>query len=36
MIAGHTRPRGLVLVTNNTREFSRVPGVQLDDWTLKH
>lgn len=36
MIAGHTRSRGLVLVTNNTREFSRVPGLQLDDWTLKH
>ena len=36
MIAGHTRSRGLVLVTNNTREFSRVPGLRLDDWTLKH
>lgn len=34
MIAGHTRSRGLVLVTNNTREFSRVPGLPLDDWTL--
>jgi len=34
MIAGQTRSRGLVLVTNNTREFSRVAGLRLDDWTL--
>ena len=30
------RPRplsGFVLVTNNTREFSRVSGLRLDDWT---
>ncbi len=34
MIAGHARSRGFVLVTNNTREFSRVSGLRLDDWTL--
>ncbi|MBR8654636.1 tRNA(fMet)-specific endonuclease VapC [Achromobacter sp. Marseille-Q0513] len=33
MIAGHARSRGFVLVTNNTREFSRVSGLRLDDWT---
>lgn len=22
-----------ILVTNNTREFSRIPGLMLDDWT---
>lgn len=34
MIAGHARSQGLVLVTNNTREFSRVPGLRLADWTV--
>ncbi|CAB3739662.1 type II toxin-antitoxin system tRNA(fMet)-specific endonuclease VapC [Achromobacter kerstersii] len=33
MIAGHARSRGLILVTNNTREFARVPGLRLEDWT---
>jgi tRNA(fMet)-specific endonuclease VapC len=32
MIAGHARSQGLILVTNNTREFSRVPGLRLEDW----
>lgn len=32
MIAGHARSRGLVVVTNNVREFERVPGLQLEDW----
>lgn len=32
MIAGHARSRGLILVTNNTREFYRVPGLRLEDW----
>jgi len=32
MIAGHARSRGLILVTNNTREFERVPGLRLDNW----
>lgn len=33
MIAGHARSRGLILVSNNTREFVRVPGLRLEDWT---
>ncbi|MBO1112263.1 type II toxin-antitoxin system tRNA(fMet)-specific endonuclease VapC [Bordetella petrii] len=33
MIAGHARSQGLVLVTNNTREFSRVPGLRIEDWS---
>ncbi|MFK3773662.1 tRNA(fMet)-specific endonuclease VapC [Pseudomonas sp. NPDC089406] len=32
MIAGHARARGLVLVTNNVREFQRVPGLRVEDW----
>ena len=32
MIAGHARALGLVLVTNNVKEFKRVPGLRLDNW----
>ena len=33
LIAGQALARGLTLVTANTREFSRVDGLQLADWT---
>ncbi len=32
MIAGHARSRGLVVVTNNTKEFKHVPGLRLENW----
>jgi len=32
MIAGHARSRGLICVTNNIREFSRVDGLRLENW----
>jgi tRNA(fMet)-specific endonuclease VapC len=32
MIAGHARSLGLILVTNNQREFERVPGLRVEDW----
>lgn len=32
MIAGHARSRGLIIVTHNTREFERVPGLRVEDW----
>lgn len=33
LIAGQALARGLTLVTANTREFSRVKGLKLADWT---
>jgi tRNA(fMet)-specific endonuclease VapC len=32
LIAGHARSLGLVLVTNNEKEFSRVAGLRLENW----
>lgn len=31
-IAAHARSKGLILVTNNTKEFERVPALQLENW----
>ena len=33
MIAAQGVARSLTVVTNNTREFSRVPNLALEDWT---
>jgi tRNA(fMet)-specific endonuclease VapC len=33
LIAAHALSLGLTLVTNNTREFSRVPGLVVEDWS---
>lgn len=33
-IAAHARSLDLVLVTNNTAEFKRVDGLELENWTL--
>lgn len=32
LIAGQSLARDLTLVTRNTREFQRVPGLRLTDW----
>ncbi len=32
LIAGHARAEELVLVTNNVREFERVPGLDMENW----
>jgi tRNA(fMet)-specific endonuclease VapC len=32
MIAAHALSQQALLVTNNTREFSKVPGLRLDNW----
>ena len=34
LIAGHARSRGLVLVSNNLREFERVDGLRLENWAI--
>jgi len=31
-IAAHARSEGLMLVTNNVREFKRMPGLRVDNW----
>lgn len=33
LIAGQARARRLPLITNNIREFERIPRLQLEDWT---
>jgi tRNA(fMet)-specific endonuclease VapC len=33
LIGAHARSEGLVLVTNNVREFGRLPGLQVETWT---
>jgi len=32
LIAGQALSRGLILITRNTREFSRVTALRLEDW----
>jgi tRNA(fMet)-specific endonuclease VapC len=31
-IGGHARSEGLIVVTNNMREFARMPGVRAENW----
>ena len=31
LIAAHAKSENIILVTNNTREFERVPGLELED-----
>ena len=33
LIAAHARSLGLTLVTNNMREFARVPKLTIENWT---
>ena len=34
LIAAHAKSLGLTLVTHNTREFSRVEGLSIEDWCI--
>jgi tRNA(fMet)-specific endonuclease VapC len=33
MIAGHALAAGCTLVTNNTKEFKRLKGLEIEDWS---
>ena len=33
LIAGHAKAESLILVTNNVREFERVPDLRIENWT---
>jgi tRNA(fMet)-specific endonuclease VapC len=33
MIAAHARAMGAIVVTNNTKDFGRVKGLQVENWT---
>jgi len=33
LIAAHALAEGAIVVTHNTREFMRVPGLVVEDWT---
>jgi tRNA(fMet)-specific endonuclease VapC len=35
MIAGHARSLGLILVSNNLREFERVAGLRVENWVIQ-
>jgi tRNA(fMet)-specific endonuclease VapC len=35
-IAAHAKSAGFTLVANNEREFKRVPGLKLQNWTSRH
>ena len=34
LIAAHALSQHALLVTNNTREFAKVPGLQTDNWVM--
>ena len=34
LIAAHAKSLSLTLVTNNIREFERVDGIKLEDWSI--
>ena len=35
LIAAHAKAEKLIIVTNNTREFLRVDGLEVEDWTIR-
>ncbi|GAB4355628.1 MAG: tRNA(fMet)-specific endonuclease VapC [Methylohalobius crimeensis] len=32
MIAGHARSQGLVIITNNIKQFENAPGIRIANW----
>ena len=35
LIAGHAKATGTILVTNNVREFERVPNLKIENWAYE-
>jgi tRNA(fMet)-specific endonuclease VapC len=35
LICAHARSEGMILVTNNLREFSRMPGLRVENWVTR-
>jgi tRNA(fMet)-specific endonuclease VapC len=35
MIAAHALAEDSVVITNNAREFHRVPGLALEEWAIQ-
>jgi tRNA(fMet)-specific endonuclease VapC len=35
-IAAHAQSSGLILVTNNEREFKRISGLKIQNWASRH
>jgi tRNA(fMet)-specific endonuclease VapC len=35
LIAAHALELSAILVTNNVREFSRVPGLKIENWVSR-
>jgi tRNA(fMet)-specific endonuclease VapC len=33
-IASTAQSRGLIVLTRNTRDFAKVPGLKFEDWTI--
>jgi len=33
LIAAHAKYLNVILITNNTREFKRIPDLKIEDWT---
>ena len=34
LIASHAKSLEVILVTNNVREFERIPGLKIENWTI--
>jgi tRNA(fMet)-specific endonuclease VapC len=34
LLAGQALARRMILITHNTREFGRIPGLQTEDWEI--
>jgi len=35
LIAAHAKSSNMTIVTNNVKEFERIQGLKIEDWTLR-